>query len=259
MDVLIIPIVVLFGSILTFFSGFGLGTLLLPAFSLFFPVEIAIFSTAIVHFFNSMFKVILIYRNINYILFYQFALTAVPFAILGAWLLSDINEHNISIQLDFGKYKNSVSLINLFIGFIMIIFAIVELVFKQTRITISKKSLLLGGVISGFFGGISGHQGAFRSMFLSKAAISKEEFVATSSSIAFIIDLTRIVMYMSSISLFVHLEATLKWILLLSIIVAFCGSYLGTKFLTKTTFRSLQITVAVLLMIMGILLAIGIL
>jgi uncharacterized membrane protein YfcA len=259
MDVLIIPIVVLFGSILTFFSGFGLGTLLLPAFSLFFPVEVAIFSTAIVHFFNSMFKVILIYKKINYILFFQFALTAVPFAILGAWLLSNINEHNISIQLNFGIYKNRVSSINLLIGTIMILFAIVELVFKETKIMVSKKSLLLGGAISGLFGGISGHQGAFRSMFLSKAAITKEEFVATSSSIGFVIDLTRIVMYLSSISLFVHFEATLKWILLLSIFVAFCGSYLGAKFLTKTTFRFLQILVAVSLMIMGILLSIGIL
>ena len=34
--------VALLASALTFFSGFGLGTLLLPAFALFFPVEQAV-------------------------------------------------------------------------------------------------------------------------------------------------------------------------------------------------------------------------
>jgi uncharacterized membrane protein YfcA len=41
---------------LTFFSGFGLGTLLLPAFALFFPIEQAVALTAVVHFLNGLFK-----------------------------------------------------------------------------------------------------------------------------------------------------------------------------------------------------------
>ena len=96
-------------------------------------------------------------------------------------------------------------------------------------------------------------------MFLSKAAISKEEFVATSSSIGFLIDLTRISVYLSSISLFIELDQSLKFILMISISVAFLGSYVGSKFLTKTTFKSLQVLVAILLMIIGFLLALGIL
>ena len=44
--------VALLASGLTFFSGFGLGTLLLPAFALFVPVDRAIAVTAIVHFLN---------------------------------------------------------------------------------------------------------------------------------------------------------------------------------------------------------------
>ena len=39
---LVICIVAFMASGLTFFSGFGLGTLLLPAFALFFPLEQAI-------------------------------------------------------------------------------------------------------------------------------------------------------------------------------------------------------------------------
>ena len=51
--------------------------------------------------------------------------------------------------------------------------------------------LSLGGCISGFFGGLSGHQGAFRSMFLLKAGIGKEQFIATGVVLAVMVDLAR--------------------------------------------------------------------
>lgn len=56
MDIVLIALVAFLGSGLTFFSGFGLGTVLLPAFALFFPVQIAVGLTAIVHFLNNLFK-----------------------------------------------------------------------------------------------------------------------------------------------------------------------------------------------------------
>jgi len=45
---------------LTLFSGFGLGTLLMPVFAIFFPIEIAIAMTAIVHLANNIFKLALV-------------------------------------------------------------------------------------------------------------------------------------------------------------------------------------------------------
>ena len=53
MDIVIISLVALIASALTLFSGFGLGTLLMPAVALFFPLEIAITITAIVHLANN--------------------------------------------------------------------------------------------------------------------------------------------------------------------------------------------------------------
>jgi uncharacterized membrane protein YfcA len=46
-EFIIIPAVALLASLLAFFSGFGLGTILLPAFTIFFPVNIAVALTAI--------------------------------------------------------------------------------------------------------------------------------------------------------------------------------------------------------------------
>jgi acyl-CoA reductase-like NAD-dependent aldehyde dehydrogenase len=39
--------------------------------------------------------------------------------------------------------------------------------------------LPVGGLLSGFFGGLSGHQGALRSVFLLRAGLTKESFIAT--------------------------------------------------------------------------------
>jgi hypothetical protein len=46
---LVIAATALIVSGLTLFSGFGLGTILMPAFALFFPLTVAIAATAVVH------------------------------------------------------------------------------------------------------------------------------------------------------------------------------------------------------------------
>ena len=47
MDYVIVCSSALVIALLTLFSGFGLGTLLMPAFALFFPVEVAVAATAV--------------------------------------------------------------------------------------------------------------------------------------------------------------------------------------------------------------------
>ena len=54
MEFLIIAIVACGASLLTFFSGFGLGTILTPVFIFFFPLDVAIALTGIVHFLNNL-------------------------------------------------------------------------------------------------------------------------------------------------------------------------------------------------------------
>ncbi len=47
---------------LTLFSGFGLGSLLMPAFAMVFPVPLAIAATAVVHLLNNLFKTAMLGR-----------------------------------------------------------------------------------------------------------------------------------------------------------------------------------------------------
>jgi hypothetical protein len=49
MSFVLVGIAAMLASLLTFFSGFGLGTILLPVFGVFFPIRVAFGLTAIVH------------------------------------------------------------------------------------------------------------------------------------------------------------------------------------------------------------------
>ena len=60
MEILIITLAAFATAILTFFSGFGLGTILVPVFAIFFPIELAIALTGVVHFGNNIFKIVLV-------------------------------------------------------------------------------------------------------------------------------------------------------------------------------------------------------
>jgi len=59
---LIVSLAALLAAGLTMYSGFGLGTLLLPVFALFFPAEVAVVATALVHGANNVFKASLLGR-----------------------------------------------------------------------------------------------------------------------------------------------------------------------------------------------------
>jgi uncharacterized membrane protein YfcA len=62
MDYVLICAVALLISMLTLFSGFGLGTVLMPAFGLFFPAPVAVAATSVVHLATNIFKVGLVGR-----------------------------------------------------------------------------------------------------------------------------------------------------------------------------------------------------
>jgi uncharacterized membrane protein YfcA len=132
----------------------------------------------------------------------------------------------------------------------MLFFAWIELSPKLNQLKIQQKWLPLGGVLSGFFGGISGHQGALRAAFLTKAGLTKEQFIATSNASAVIIDLTRLTVYFTTIP-FGQLapHATL---IIIGILVAFIGTTIGARLVKKVTLQWIQQFVGSLLIVYGL-------
>ena len=265
MDILSFSVVALASFLaagLTMYSGFGLGTLMLPVFALFFPVEMAVVATALVHGANNVFKVSLLGRHADREVVLKFGLTAIAAAVLGAMALGWISQMGASVTLDMNERTVAqVTPVKLIIGLLMIAFALFELLPRFQRLEFDRRYLPLGGLLSGFFGGLSGHQGALRSAFLAKSGLTTERFVGSNAVIGFLVDLTRITVY---VALFAAAGKEVGdfggWPLVVTgSLAAFCGVLIGKRFLHKVTMKSVRTLVGLLLFGVGVALVLGIL
>jgi uncharacterized protein len=249
----IICLVSLLGSALTLFSGFGLGTLLTPIFALFFPIDLAIAMTAIVHFFNNIFKLFLVGQNANWDIVKRFGIPSVLAAFLGAFLLKQLS--GIPPLYSWGETPHYLNLLKITIALALIVFALWEISPSLSKISFDKKYLPLGGFLSGFFGGLSGNQGALRSAFLLRAGLPKEAFIATGVIIACLIDMSRLSVYFNH---FKNHAAQFNFTLIgLATLSAFVGAYFGNKWMKKTTIVVIQKIVATLLIFFALFLMVG--
>lgn len=256
MEILLLLLVSFGASWLTFFCGFGLGTMLTPVFYLLFKdLPLSIAATTIVHFLNNVFKFFLMKRSIHWKIAIPFATAAIPAAVIGALLVEKIDNF-ILASYQWGDTIREISMLNLVFGLILISFSLIELI-PSWGLAFSKKSLWFGGVVSGFFGGLSGHQGALRTAFLVRYNLSKEVFIATGILVALIIDISRTTVY--AFHLDYALIANNKLWILISLLAALAGAITGKYFLKKIKLVTLNRIVAIAMLIFGLTLSLGLL
>lgn len=255
MSFIIIPLVAAGASLLTFFSGFGLGTLLTPVFAVFFPIEHAIALTAIVHFLNNLFKLFLVGRFARPSILLRFGVPAVLASIIGAWTLGQVSGLGAIYSYVLLGQEFAILPVKLVLAVLIAAFTLFELVPRLHNLEVDKRYLALGGVLSGFFGGLSGHQGALRSAFLARSGLTKEQFVGTGTVIASIIDVARISVYAGQFSANKVLDNLP--ILGLTTLFAFAGAFVGKKLLKKITMLSVQKLVSLSLLLLAIALGAG--
>jgi hypothetical protein len=255
MEYVIICLVAFLTSILTFFSGFGLGTILLPAFAIFFPIELAIALTGVVHFFNNIFKLILVGKNASKDVLLRFGLPAVIAAIIGAYILINITHIQPLYSYTINTKSFEITTVKLVIALLLISFAIIELIPFFNKLKISKKLLPVGGFFSGFFGGLSGHQGALRSAFLINAGLTKETFIGTTVVISCFVDFSRLSVYAKGL-FSSGLDENIS-LIVCATLSAIVGAIIGNKLLKKVTLTFIQKLVAILLIIISLALGIG--
>ncbi|HVS64456.1 MAG TPA: sulfite exporter TauE/SafE family protein [Thermoanaerobaculia bacterium] len=254
MEFLVLGGVALVVSALTLFSGFGLGTLLMPAFAIFFPLEIAIPATAVVHMANSYFKVAVLGTEARRSVVIRFGLPAVALAFVGAWLLRKLAGQDPLFRYEIGGHVAETTPIQLVMGLLILCFAAMDLIPYFTRLKLDPKLLPLGGAVSGFFGGLSGHQGALRAAFLGKIGLTPTEFAATQGVLAALVDTARMIVYVLGFTRGelggVQLEE--QWALVaFASACAFAGVLIGRKLLPKMTLERLHWITGGLLLIVG--------
>ena len=228
------------GALATFFTGFGLNTILVPVFMIYFDAPLAVLMAGIVHLCNNILKVALTARSIDWHLFRNFGLPALLFAFIGAQLLNTVKD-TIGAQL------------TPVFGGIFILFALLEL-FNWKLPLQGPWAMRIGGILSGFFGGFSGHQGALRALFLSKLKMEPIVFVATTAIISLLVDLTRVSVYFSGSWLYNYYPT---YIMIYCVPSALAGTLIGRKYIQKVNHARLSIIVGVALLAMGLTMVLG--
>ena len=255
MEIIIISLTAFLVAILTFFSGFGLGTILTPVFMVFFPVDLAIALTGVVHFFNNIFKLFLVGKNADKAVLIRFGIPAVIAAFAGSWVLLNITDLEPLFSYEMFGRTFIVEPVKFIISILLIIFALMDLIPYFQNLQFGKEKLPIGGALSGFFGGLSGNQGALRSAFLIKAGLSKEAFIGTAVVVSTFVDFTRLSVYATRFAQTDIIDNI--QVVTIATLSAIAGAYLGNKLLKKVTLKFLQVTVAIMLILISVALGAG--
>lgn len=255
MEYIVVGVAAVFTSMLTLFSGFGLGTLLMPAFALFFPVDVAVALTAVVHFLNNLFKLALLGRHADRTTVIHFGVPALLASFVGAALLIWLSDLPALARYTLGGREFAVQPVGLVVAVLMLFFALFEVLPAFQGLQFDRRHFTVGGILSGFFGGISGHQGALRSAFLIKSGLSKEAFIASNVVIAVMVDIARLLVYGFSyerLGLDRHTS-----LLAVATACAFLGAFIGARLMKKVTFKAVQWIVTAMLVVIAVLLGTG--
>jgi uncharacterized membrane protein YfcA len=217
---------------------------------------VAVALTAFVHLLNNLFKLAALWRDVHWPVSLKFGIPALLATIPGAWLLTGLSELPEMTRYQAFGQEAVITPVKLAVGLLLILFAFAEWFSLAKKVDISARYLPWGGILSGFFGGLSGHQGAFRSAFLLHAGLDARQFIATNAVIASLVDVTRLAVYGLNLSLLMaQVEISL---IAAATVAAFAGVLAGRVGVRKVTISMIQKLVAVMLLSLGVLLVTGI-
>ena len=212
--VVVSMVITLLAAALTVPAGFGLATMLTPVVLFWLPPHEAIAVVAIIHGAHNAWKFKLLKSSVDFSAVKRYGWALVIGATIGAILHSHIPSDPLLLV----------------VGIALVILPVLSVTEKWTNIRLPDSEDRIGGFGSGFFGGLSGHQGALRAMFLQKRLPDKVAYAATASVLALAVDLTRIPIY-----IMFEGSAILDEFILIPCLVAsaIIGVNLGKRWLTK--------------------------
>lgn len=226
-------------SVVTLFTGFGVGTIMMPVMALFFDVKVAIFLAAIVHFFNNMSRLVLYRSELNWKIIQRFGVVSIIGAFIGSY---------IQIYLDSTWLKVGV-------GLFLTTYALLSLIPNDLKFKLPSSVDFVGGFLSGLIGGLIGNQGAIRSLYLLNYGLEKKELIVSSALIAIVIDSTRIPVY--AYTNFQYLQENIV-LLTLIVLSAIIGTVVGSRILPSFSYDLFKKIILVGILILGVLMTLRI-
>lgn len=212
MDILIAVFGTFIAATLTVPAGFGLSTILTPLVLLMMKPHEAIAVVALVHCAHNASKYFSLKKYVDTLAIRKYGIWLIIGAILGALFQNQVPEKPLLV----------------IVGIFLIILPLLTLSEKWTDYRLPEANDQIGGFFSGFMGGLSGHQGALRAMFLTRRLPDKMAYAATASVLALCVDISRIPIY-----LFYNHDEILEHLILVILLIfaALLGVQVGKRWL----------------------------
>jgi uncharacterized protein len=160
-------------------SGFGIGSILTPLLSAWVGTKLAVALVSIPHFLGTGLRFAVIRQHVNRRVLWSFGITSAAGGLIGAllhvWLRSLILGYVLGLLLVFAGITGVTGL--------------------ASRMRFGRIAAWIAGALSGIFGGLVGSQGGIRSAALLGFDLKRDEFVATATAIALLVDVFRMPVY----------------------------------------------------------------
>jgi uncharacterized protein len=215
-------------------AGFGIGSLLTPLLAVKTGIGIAVAGVSIAHFFGTALRFFLMRKFLNKRILLSFGLTSAAGGLIGALL------HNV--------FQN-VALTIIF-GCLLVFAGTLGLTGLSEKLRFRGPMVWLSGGVSGLFGGLVGNQGGIRSAALLGFKLDKDQFVATATGIALIVDVARMPVYLAVQSAQI---ASIWQFILIATIGVIIGTLGGKKILERLPENIFKKTVSSIIVLIGIL------
>ncbi len=169
--ILLLPILFL-GSIVSTIAGGGLGIPLTLVTALFSDVRTSVILVSLLGFVIQAAKILHFWRFARWDIIRWYLVLGLPLSFIGGFLLFIVPERAVEIAL----------------AVMSIVFCAADLLPRRLRTTPGKPTLLVLGAVNGLVGGMVGNGALLRSSALLSFGLTKEQFVGTSSVIAFVMN-----------------------------------------------------------------------
>ena len=258
MELLFLALLGAAASAITIVSGFGLNTVLVPAFAVLFPLPLAIAAVALVHLIASALRLIIFRAHINRKIALQFVPWAILGGIVGALILELLGAVPVIATYPLFGVTKSVTAVKVVVGVTIAALSLYELRRGAEASGMSAIGVSAGALASGFFGGLSGNQGAIRSTVLIRAGLTPLGFAATGALAAIAIDLTRLVVYGTAGSISgILADGAIRDAIGAATVGAIAGALVGRQLLTTMSSARLHLVVGWSLVAGGLLIGVG--
>jgi uncharacterized membrane protein YfcA len=234
----ILTILAIIAGAIASLAGFGIGSLLTPLLALETGTSVAVAGVSIAHLFGTALRFRLLRRFVNNQVLLRFGLPSAVGGLLGALLHNVL--HNVVLTLVFGC--------------LLVLAGFLGLTGFSDKLKFKGPFVWVAGGISGLFGGLVGNQGSIRSSAMLGFKLDKNQFVATATGIALIVDVSRVPVYLA-----------VQWAQIISIwpyiLLMIAGVIIGTaggrKFLEKLPSHLFKRIVSVIILVVGFLVVTG--